>query len=69
MTGSELFDFYQGYAQTLSTAEYLFGREKLFPILEQCEKEGKFIELRTLPGYEGVYDPPLRIVMVDKKTR
>ena len=56
MTGAQLFEYHSAfrdfsgsdrddYAQDLETAVSLFGKEKVFKLLEQAETEEKKIEL------------------------
>ncbi|MBP6976981.1 MAG: hypothetical protein PHD61_05635 [Bacteroidales bacterium] len=66
ITGRELFEVYTSvegeYGQTLLTAYTIIG-DDLFPMLEECHRTGKKIDLKITPGYEHVYDPPLDIVI------
>ncbi|GAA4399887.1 hypothetical protein GCM10023187_12420 [Nibrella viscosa] len=65
MTGKELFLNYldqnqtpdqRQYAQTLMTARYTVGDERLFAALEEAESKGLVIGL-TNPVNEGYYSP------------
>ena len=66
MNGEDLFFYYTGlsdeYSQVLNTAFMQIG-EELFPLLEQCHKEGKKIVLVDDPVFEGVDDQPFIIEM------
>lgn len=67
MTGGQLFDYYTSvhedreYGSTLLTAHSEIGN-KLFPMLEKCEREGKRIALQETMS--GVLDPPLEVVLI-----
>lgn len=66
MTGEELFQSalseWGEYAQDLMTAHSLIG-DKLFPMLEECERTGKKIVIRELTDDPGINDPPLVVVI------
>jgi len=64
MNGAQLFEFYSEfrdfsgsdrdeYAQNLGTAISLFGKDKVFNLLEQAEREDKKIELIEDLSVEG----------------
>lgn len=64
LSGSELFDYYTSeftdYRQTLFLAHLQIG-DKLFEMLEECEKTGKKIAIKEDP--KGVIDPPVHVFM------
>ena len=70
MSGRDLFDHYafvgedQEYRNTVLSA-YMELKEELFPMLEQCEREGKRIVLRYDAALQdaGVLDCPFEIVI------
>ena len=66
-TGEQLFDYYFNlggdYEQTLSTARMTIG-DGLFPLLEQCERENKIIDL--VDGDSGNVDPEINVVLISK---
>ena len=64
MTGAQLFEYHSAfrdfsgsdtddYAQDLETAVSLFGKDKVFNLLEQAERESKKIELIEGLSVEG----------------
>ena len=50
------------YSQTLMTAHMHIG-DKLFPMLEKCERTGKKIVLIDDPEFEGCCDQPFFVKM------
>jgi hypothetical protein len=71
MKGEDLFRYYtlsdaadRDYGQTLQAAHVEIG-DTLFPMLEQCEREGRRIRLKyDDPLWEaGVLDCPFKVVM------
>ena len=70
MTVSELFFFYldqpDKYKDILYMAHLEIG-DKLFPMLEECERTGKVIRLKE--EMKNVIDPPMTVLMVKQRKR
>ncbi len=66
MTGRQLFELqtsvWGDYAQVLMTAYSLIG-DKLYPMLEECERTGKKIVIQEMTDDPEINDPPIVVVI------
>lgn len=64
MSGTDLFEYYTSqsgeYKETLFQAHLEIG-DKLFPMLEECEKTGKKITLKE--DIKDALDTPISVIM------
>jgi hypothetical protein len=66
MTGRQLFELqtsvWGDYAQVLMRAYSLIG-DKLYPMLEECERTGKKIVIQEMTDDPEINDPPIVVVI------